>query len=230
MKRIAVIALALVALTTTSALAQSTGTLTILGKVNKASAIRWQSFTSLNSEVGSNTPAVANSPLSFTLDVDDIAAGNNLNSYAGGTVQMILRSNAAYDLTAEVTTNTGFGVLAAGDVVLSDVGFGVAGLANSGAGTKVFGNPAVDGTVSGTFASNPALASKDVDDEPIFANTLADVAAPTTIVSGPRISNRGGVNSPNNGLLVNTTLAFGPLFFTPVDPFSATVTFTLATP
>jgi hypothetical protein len=193
--------------------AQSSGTVNITGRVDKAAAMRWWTFSAINTEIGTNAPAVQNGPLDFTLDVSDVAAGNNNNTYAGGTVQLMLRSNTTFNLDAQVTASSGFGAAAAGDAALSDVGFGIGGLANSGA--KVFGDPATGSTITAAFANDPSAAAKDVDEEPIFTSTLADIAA-----SG----------SPNNGMLVDCTYAIGPQFYTPANPISATVTFTLATP
>ena len=208
--------------------AQSSGTMNITGRIDKAAAMRWWTFSAINSEVGTNSPATQNGALDFTLDVSDVAAGNNNDTYAGGTVQLMLRSNTAFNLNAQVTASSGWGTAAAGDAALTDVGFGIGGLANSGA--KVFGDPATGSTITAAFANDPGAAAKDADGEPIFSSTLGDIAASTQVLTGPRISNRGGIGSPNNGMLVDCTYAIGPQFYTPADPVSATVTFTLATP
>ncbi len=226
LKRSILVLLALTVLTV-NAQAQSNGAVNLIGQVQKAAAVRWWSYTPLNAESGTNTPAVQNGPLSFQMDMSDVAAGNNLTTYTGGTAQIVLRSNAPYTLSASVAS-AGFGAVAAGDLALSDVGFGVSGLANSGA--KVFGDPATGTVVTAGFDDDPSAAPKDVDEEPIFSASLFDVGGGLQVLSGPRISNRGGINSPNNGLLVDTRYAVGPQFYTPVDPFAATVTYTLATP
>ncbi|MCA9752234.1 MAG: hypothetical protein R3B81_05750 [bacterium] len=210
------------------AFAQSTGNVNIVGRVDKAAAIRWWSFAPTNSGVGSNAPATQNGALDFSLDVSDVAAGNNLDSYTGGAVQMMIRSNAPFNLTAQVTASSGFGSVAAGDIALTDVGFGLSGLTNSG--PKVFGDPATNSVVSPGFSADPAVASKDVDEEPIFSATIDDLSGGVQIISGPRVSNRGGVGSPNNGMLIDTSYAIGPQFYSPTDPIQATVTYTLATP
>jgi hypothetical protein len=228
MKKAFVLAAVVLALGSSEVFAQNTGTVTILGRVEKAAAIRWWSYTPLNSETGVNTPATQNGVLSFQLDLSDMAAGNNLDNYSGGAVQVILRSNTAYTLTAQVTASSGFGTAANGDLALADVGVGVTGLTNSG--PKVFGDPAAGSTIAAGFNADPSAAAKDVDEEPIFGATLNDLTGGTQILNGPRISNRGGIGSPNNGLIVDTMYAIGPQFYTPVDPFSATVTYTLATP
>jgi hypothetical protein len=232
MKKSVLLSLALVA--TTSAilpvdvLAQSTGTVDITGRIDKAAAMRWWTFSAINSEIGTNSPATQNGALDFTLDVSDVAAGNNNNTYAGGTVQLMLRSNTTYNLNAQVTASSGWGTVASGAAALSDVGFGVGGLTNSGA--KVFGDPAGGSTITAAFANDPSAAAKDADGEPIFTSTLGNLAASTQVLTGPRISNRGGIGSPNNGMLVDCVYAIGPQFYTPANPVSATVTFTLATP
>jgi hypothetical protein len=210
------------------AFAQSSGTVNITGRIDKAAAMRWWTFSAINSETGTNAPATQNGALDFTLDVSDVAAGNNNNTYAGGTVQLMLRSNTTYNLNAQVTSSSGFGSAAAGDAELADIGFGIGGLTNSGA--KVFGDPAGSATPNPVFLNDPGAAAKDADEEPIFGSTLDDIAASTQVLSGPRISNRGGIGSPNNGMLVDCAYAIGPQFYSVAPAVSATVTFTLATP
>lgn len=219
------------AITAVVASAQSdSGTVTINGSVAKAAAIRWWSFTALNTETGANTPAAQNSPLSFTMNVGDVSA-NSSSTYAGGTVQVILRTNSAYTLSAQVSASSGFGAVGNtnGDIALTDIGVGLSGLAASGTGSLVTGTAVSGSSFSGSFGNTPATASKDADGVPTFATTLNSITSATQVLSGPRISRGGGVNSQNNGLLVNTNYAIGPQFFTPTS-FSATVTYTLATP
>ncbi len=207
--------------------AQTSGTVTINGSVSKSASIRWWSYTALNSEVGANAPNTQNSPLAFTLSLGDVSP-TNLNNYAGGRVKMILRSNAAYAVSAQVTASSGFGG-AAGDIALTDIGFGVGNLANSGA--LVSGDPAGGSAIAGSFGNDPSAAAKDADGVPTFPTSLNSVAAAATqVLSGPRISKAGSVSSPNNGLLVDTVYAVGPQYFTPVAAFSATVTYTITTP
>lgn len=235
MKKFLFLACAAIAVTAFAgqAQAQSTGTVRVIGAVSPVGAIRWWDWAPTNSESGTNATPTQNAPLDFTVDVTEVAAGLNFDDYAGGNVTAILRSNQAYQLFAEVTSSTGFGNSAAGDLELGDVGFGILNLSNSGAGTKVFGDPAGDATVVAGFANDPSLAPKDVDDEPVWNPnyaTLQDLTASTQIASGPRISNRGGNNSPNNGLLVDFGFAVGPQYYTPVSAFEAVVEFTMATP
>ena len=116
----------LIALTSAVASAQTTGTVTINGSVQKSASLRWHSFTPLNSETGTNNPNTQNSALLFTLDLGDVSPANT-NNYAGGTVQVILRTNAAYTLSAQVTASSGFGSAANGDITLADLGFGMGG-------------------------------------------------------------------------------------------------------
>jgi len=227
MKKVA-LALALTVVLAGTSHAQNTGTVTVNGTVGNAASIRWWSYTPLNTEAGNNAPAVQGGPLSFVLDLGDVAAGNNLNTFAGGTVQLMLRSNNTYTLSAQVTASSGFGVAANGDIVQGDVGFGLANLANSGA--LVLGDPAANSTISAAFASDPSGAALDGDGVPTYSATLADLSGPQPVLSGPRISAGGGMGSPNNGLLVDTIYAVAPQLFTPTGAFSATVTFTMSTP
>ena len=206
--------------------AQTTGTVNVNGSVAKSASIRWWSFTAVNSETGTNSPNTQNSPLLFTLSVGDVSPANS-NNYAGGKVKVILRTNAAYALSAQVTTSSGFGA-ASGDLRLSDVGFGLANLANSGA--LVFGDPATNSVIAGSFGNDPSAAAKNADGVPTFATSFNNLASSATqVLSGPRISKGGSVSSPNNGLLVDTIYAIGPQYFTPTT-FSATVTYTITTP
>jgi hypothetical protein len=206
--------------------AQTSGTVTVNGSVAKSASIRWWSFTALNTEAGTNAPNTQNSPLLFTLNVGDVSP-SNANSYAGGKVKVVLRTNAAYALSAQVTASSGFGGAANGDLTLSDVGFGLANLANSGA--LVFGDPASNSVFAGSFGNDPSAAAKNADGVPTFATSFNNLSASTQVLSGPRISKGGAVSSPNNGLLVDTIYAIGPQFFTPTS-FSATVTYTVTTP
>jgi hypothetical protein len=226
-KRLAKLALGmtLLALAAGTASAQSTGSVTINGSVAKSASIRWWSFTALNTETGTNAPNTQNSPLLFTLNVGDVSPAN-LNNYAGGKVKVILRTNAAYALSAQVTASSGFGA-ASGDLTLSDVGFGLSNLANSGG--LVFGDPATNSVIAGSFGNDPSTASKNADGVPTFPTSLNNVSSATQVLSGPRISKGGSVSSPNNGLLVDTVYAIGPQYFTPTT-FSATVTYTITTP
>lgn len=218
---------ALIAATGVVASAQSSGTVSVNGTVAKSAAIRWWSYTALNSETGANAPNTQNSPLVFTLSLGDVSP-TNTNDYAGGRVKMILRTNASYVVSAQVTASSGFGSAANGDITLTDIGFGLGNLANSG--VLVIGDPAADSTIAGSFGNDPSAASKNADGVPAFATSLNSVsAAATQVLSGPRISKAGSVNSPNNGLLVDTVYAVGPQFFTPTT-FSATVTYTITTP
>ncbi|MCA9756991.1 MAG: hypothetical protein KDA27_14395 [Candidatus Eisenbacteria bacterium] len=213
--------------------AQSTGSVRVIGAVSPVGAIRWWDWTPTNTETGTNTAPTQNAPLDFTIDLSELAAGLNFDTYAGGNVTAILRSNESYRLFGEVTSSTGFGSSAAGDLELADVGFGILNLTNSGAATKVFGDPAGDASLTAGFGNDPNLAPKDVDEEPLWNPnyaTLQDIASVTQVMAGPRISNRGGNNSPNNGLLVDFGFAVGPQYYTPVANFEAVVEFTMATP
>jgi hypothetical protein len=215
-----------VAVASAAASAQTTGTASVSGSVAKSASIRWWSFQALNSETGANAPNTQNSPLVFTVNMGDVSPSNT-NAYAGGKVKVILRSNAAYTLSAQVTASSGFGSGANGDLTLSDVGFGLADLANSG--PLVLSDPAANSTIAGSFNNDPSAAAKNSDGVPSFSASLNNLSSPTQVLSGPRISKAGDNSSSNNGLLVNTIFAVAPQFYTPTT-FSATVTFTIATP
>jgi len=220
------------AMSAVMAQAQSdTGTVTINGSVGNAASLRWWSFTN-NATSGANAPNTQNSPLAFTLDLGDVSA-NNTNAYVGGTVQVVMRTNAAYTLSAALTASSGFGTAANGDIALSDIGFGLQNLAASGTGALVTATAVGGSSIAGTFDNDPGAATLDADGVPSFDATLDDLATSTpgtTVLSGPRISQRGAISSPNNGLLADTIYTVVPQFFTPTASFSATVTYTLATP
>lgn len=228
---------AFVAVTAGTAAAQTdSGTVTLQGNVSNSASLRWWSFTNNNSVSGTNAPNTQNSPLVFTLDLGDVSP-NNANDYVGGTVQVVMRTNAAYTLSAAVTASSGFGAAgnANGDFSLADIGFGIpaSALAASGSGALVSAGAVGSSSVVAAFNSDPSSASKDADGIPTFSatlNSLSTTAPGTQVLSGPRISRGGSLNSPNNGLLANTVYAVGPQFFTPNTGFSATVTYTLATP
>ena len=222
----------IVAMTAMVAAAQTdTGTVTINGSVGKAASLRWYSFTNLNSTSGTNAPNTQNSPLSFTLNVGDVSP-NNTNSYVGGTVTVILRTNSNYTLSAQVTASSGFGAAGNtnGDIALTDIGFGLTNLASSGSGSLVTSTAVSGSSFAGSFGNNPSAAAKNADGIPSFTTTLNNISAATQVLSGPRISKGGGLTSPNNGLLVDTNYTIGPQFFNATGNFSATITYTLATP
>ncbi|HLG14248.1 MAG TPA: hypothetical protein VJH03_07060 [Blastocatellia bacterium] len=224
----------IVAMTSVVASAQTTGTVTINGSVGNAASLRWWTFTNNNATSGTNAPNTQNSPLVFTLDLGDVSP-NNTNAYVGGTVQVIMRTNApSYTLNSYVSASSGFGAVgnAAGDISLADIGFGVQDLAVSGTGALVSAGALAGSTITAAYDADPGAAVKDADGIPSFSRTLNDLGTTAngpTLVSGPRISKGGNNNSPNNGLTVNTKYAVGPQFFTP-GSFSATATFTLVTP
>jgi hypothetical protein len=211
-----------------AASAQTSGTVTINGSVGSSASIRWWAYTALNTEAGVNAGGnIQNDPLAFTLALGDVSPVNP-NNYAGGKVKLILRSNAAYTVNAQVTASSGF-TGGAGDIALTDIGFGLANKANSGA--LVSGDPATGSAYSGSFGNDPSAAVKNANGVPTFPTSLNNVASgATSVLSGPRISKGGSVSSPNNGLLVDTIYAVGPQYFTPVGAFSATITYTITTP
>jgi hypothetical protein len=220
----------------TAAAQTDTGTVTITGNVSNAASLRWWAYTNNNAVSGTNAPNTQNSPLVFTLNLGDVSP-NNTNAYVGGTVQVIMRTNAAYTLSAAVTATSGFGAVGNtnGDFSLADIGFGLpaSALAASGSGALVTATAVSGSSVVAAFNNDPSAATKNADDIPVFSstlNSLSTTAPGTQVLSGPRISRGGGLNSPNNGLLANTIYAVGPQFFTPNTGFSATVTYTLATP
>ncbi len=220
--------------------AQSTGTVQIIGSVNPVGAIRWWAWTPANAgiETGVNTPNTQNQPLDFSIDVSDVAAGNNLNDVTGGNVTVILRSNEAYRLFAEVTASNNFGLAANGDLELDDIGVGFTNLTGSGDGSRRMTAPdpvAASTIIAGYDVDPTSVALEPVNFEPDWVgggiNTLGTLnGGSVEVVNGPRISRRGGRNSPNNGLLLDVGFALSPLYYSPVASWDATVELTMLTP
>jgi hypothetical protein len=222
---------AIMALMVVATYAQNNGTVTLTGSVGSAVSLRWNSFTALGGATGANVPAAPNSPLAFTLNFNDVSP-NNANGIVGGTVQLIMRSNAPYTLSAVVGGLAGFGAVGNpnGDISIADVGYGLQGLAASGSGALVVAGQPGASTITAALNNDPSTAPLNADGIPTYPSTLNNIAAATNVLTGPRISRGGSVNSPNNGLTVNTIYTIVPQFFTPVANFSATVTYTISTP
>jgi hypothetical protein len=210
------------------AVAQTAGTVAVSGSV--AAAFKMTSggpatITGGGTGAGVTTSSGVDAALATVVSFGNVGPGNT-NPMVCFTQPLLLRANAASDLSAAVTSAT-FGTGAA-DVSKSDIGIGLVNLAAGGP------NADVSTTSVGTvFADNPCTATLDADGIPSFTGTLADLAtaAPGTdvITSTGAISRRGSFNSPNNAANLDLKLAVAPQAFT-AGTFSATVTFTLGTP
>jgi len=151
------------------------------------------------------------------------------------TESVRLRSNAAYKLSAQVTTNTGIatGTASAASntaqaIKLGDIGFGISNIDKSGA--SVVGGGATP-TRADTIATNFSYSAPSVVDGRLTWSpgmTLNDVqSAATQILNGDRISASGDNGSDDNFLVVSLKAGYVPEYFTPGN-FTVVVTLTIA--
>ena len=196
-----------------AAQAQTSGTITITGTDPEAFSITNTSDATLSATIilGTLTPAT----------------GGTLTS---GTAQIRLRSNKAYQLTAQATalSFTGAGAADGGaSIALSDFGFGIASIDATGANVA----NATGHTVVSLFNYDPRSVSVTNGLTPFVPSThgtLDDITTSTQILSGPRISTQGNISTDNNFILVTLAVATLPQYFTPNSSFSTTVTLTIA--
>lgn len=197
--------------------AQTTGSVTVTGTNPAAVSITNTSDSNVSTTValGTLTPAT----------------GGALTS---GTFQVRLRSNKGYVLSAQSTTLAfnGLGAAASGDTIaLTDIGFGVTAVANTGANVANSGSRT--DTVVNKFNYTSGFPAVTNGLTPFVAGTngtLNDITANTQILSGARISSKGNISTNNNFILVTLGLATLPQYFTPNTDFSTTVTLTVTAP
>ena len=209
-------AMAMLAMTQMS-LAQTTGSIAVSGTNPAAVSITNTSDTSLSTTValGTLTPVT----------------GGTLTS---NTVQVRMRSNKAYVLSAQATSLsfTALGATDGGDTIApTDIAFGITTLANTGA------NVANSGTRSdaivGKFSYTGGYPAVTDGLTPFVAGTnatLNDISSNTQILSGSRISVKGNISTSTNFLLATLGIATLPQYFTPNTDFSATITLTATAP
>jgi hypothetical protein len=196
------------------AVAQTTGTITVSGTNPEAFSITNTSDGSLSTTInfGTLTPA----------------SGSAMSS---GTSQVRLRSNKAYNLSAQATSMSfvGAGAAAGGSsIALSDIGFGITSIDATGANVA----NAAGHTAVALFNYDPAAVTVTNGLTPFTAGThgtLNDITSNAQILSGPRISSKGNLSTNNNFVLVSMKIATLPQYFTPNTSFSTTVTLTIAT-
>ena len=198
--------------------AQTTGTITVTGTTPTSVSATNTSDSNLSATValGSLTPATG-------------------AALASGTVQIRLRSNKAYTLSAQATA-LNFSSPGAADggsaITLDDIGFGITAIDATGANvtsghtdTIVGGSPTFDYRSGWPAVSNgltPFIAGTHA--------TLNNISANTQVLSGSRISAKGNISTNNNFVLVTFGLATLPQYFTPNSGFSSTITLTVAAP
>ena len=193
--------------------AQTSGTITITGTDPDAFSITNTSDATLSATV--------------VLGVLTPATGGTLTS---GTTQIRLRSNKAYNLSAQVTALnfTGPGAADGGaTIALTDFGFGISSIDTTGANVA----NAAGHTIVALFDYNPATATVTNGLTPYVPGThgtLNNITSSTQILSGPRISTQGNISTNNNFILCTLSIATLPQYFTPNTSFSTTITLTMA--
>jgi hypothetical protein len=159
------------------------------------------------------------------------AAGSTL---AKDTFQVRLRSNKAYVLSAQASALTfnGLGQVDSGDTIaLTDLGFGITAMTNTGA--NVANSGARTDNIVSKFNYTSGFPAVTNGLSPFVAGThgtLNDIASNTQILNGGRISSKGNLSTNNNFILVTLGLATLPQYFTPNTDFSTTVTLTVTAP
>jgi hypothetical protein len=159
------------------------------------------------------------------------AIGESLTS---GVMQLKLRSNKAYVLSAQASI-INFDNLGASDggttLTGADIGFGVTALMQTGANVANSGSR-TDSIVPkfNYMAGFPAPTNGLTPFTAAANGTLADLSALTPILSGPRISSRGNMSTDNNYIVATVGIATLPQYFTPNTNFSVTITLSITAP
>jgi hypothetical protein len=175
----------------------------------------------------------SNGAFSGTFTAFNAAIGSN--TLATTSVQFRIRSNAAYQLDAQVggLTNITAGTQAAADnsarsVKLGDVGFGITAYTGV-AGAEVVnggGSPTRTDTIPAAFDYRTAWPTPS-NGAVTFTGTLNSITSLTSIMTGDRISASGDNSSNDNFLQVTVGAAYLQKYFSPTT-FTGTITFTLA--
>jgi hypothetical protein len=192
--------------------AQTAGTITVTGT-------NPESFSLTNTSEGA---------LSSTIALGNLTPGNT-NTLTTGTADVRLRSNKAYNITAQASALnvTAGGAADGGDTIsLADIGFGITAMTLTGANVANTGSR-TDAIAAGYDVGGgwPAAANGLT---PAFTRTLNDVTSSTQVLSGTRISRRGNLATNDNFITVTFGVATLPQFFTPNAGFSSVITLTIA--
>ena len=205
----------IVAVVAPAAFAQTSGTLTVTGTDPVAVSLT-------NASEGT---------LSSTIALGTLTPANNNTLSVSTPVEVRLRGNKAYNITAAASTLSVTG--AASDdggnpIALSDIGFGITSTTLTGANVANSGTR-TDAIASGFDASTWPSATNGLT--PSFTKTLNNITgAGVQVLSGSRISAKGNISTTNNYISVFFGVATLPQFFTPNTGFSSTVTLTIAAP
>ncbi|MDQ3265484.1 MAG: hypothetical protein M3Y59_17800 [Myxococcota bacterium] len=213
-------------LTASPSWAQATGSVRIVGTVQEMVSVRFHSDSTSGAGVQGSNTASSNSDLDYTLDLGNVSVvpGRD-NGIRGGRVDLILRANTSYVLTASVQ-GQGFGTHP-DEFRLSDIGFGLpsSSITASGARARSEGTLVMDSR----FDSDP-LGAPVANGAAAFTATLQDLEGGVPVLRGERISYGGSLNSPNNGLVVSTRYAVVPQYFRGDTRFEATIVYTISSP
>jgi len=204
-------------ITVTAMLAQTSGSITINGSIPSAVSI-------------TNASGAA---ISTTVSLGALTAANN-NTLASITpVDVYVRSNQQYKLSASTTfTNNGAGTIDGGDsIATSDIGFGIT--AKDASGSLVTSTYSDTITTKFNYVSTPFSSLSVTNGTTPFVagtnGTLADIASSTQIIQGTRVSQRGNIQTNSNFVKYTFGAATLPQYFTPTTGFQAVVTLTVAT-
>jgi hypothetical protein len=214
-------------LLTATAVAQTRGSVRIVGYVSQSASLQFQSASTFGPGVAGSNRGTPGEALDYTLELGDVGiVPERDNAMRGASIVLALRSNAAYVLTATVAAS-GF-IAGEGQVQLSDIGFGIPSAQIAASGERA--------TRGGTVVLNRAKFDADPSRAPIvrgrpkFTGTLNDLQGEVPLLRGEAISLGGTLHSPDNALLVSTKYAILPQYFEANAGFSAVIVYTLSTP
>ncbi|HYP27490.1 MAG TPA: hypothetical protein VE262_12300 [Blastocatellia bacterium] len=171
------------------------------------------------------------SPTTLTINFGDVGP-SNANNFVTAVVPLRLRSNVSYTLRMSAAAMTyGSGTPDASSVTLADIGFGVTSAVRDSGSGVASGTDTIAATASGdpTSAARGSVNATTGRYTYVTGASLANYTTSTTIVSGPRIMNAMVPTGNTSGLVILTTFAIKPQFFTP-GSFSTSVTFTVSNP
>ena len=204
-------------LTATAMLAQTSGSITINGSIPSAVSIT----------------SASGAAITTTVSLGALTAANNNTLAVTTPVDVYVRSNQQYKLSASTTfTNNGAATPNGGDpIAATDIGFGIT--ARDASGTLVSTTYSDTITTSFDYTTKPFSGLTVTNGtSPFLAGTnatLADIASSTQIIQGSRVSQRGNIQTNSNFVKYSFGAATLPQYFTPTTGFQAVVTLTVAT-
>ena len=209
--------LAIGAIAAAAAFAQTTGTITVNGSIPAAISL-------------TNSSDAA---LSTTMSLGALTAANTSTLAAITPVDVHLRSNQQYKLTAAMSlTNAGAGTPDGGDsIAATDIGFGIEGRDASGADVATGHTDTIVSKFDYTATHMAALTVSN-GMTPFVAGTngtLSDISSSTQLVQGSRISKKGNIQTSDNFVKLTFNVATLPQYFTPTTGFQAVITLTAVT-